>query len=290
LTHVSGSGSSDNPLQGVYQALALVGWYNGHPAFADSPVNLENITDVSVVGQGNVALDVARILLKNPSELDETDMPTEVLDVLHSSKVKTVTAVGRRGPAQVAFTTKELREMVNLDGVGFAGVQGQLMNEAKQAVENDRVRKRMLGLMEKPSKAYGSESTTREFKLDFLKSPKTFVPSDSDPTTVGSVEWQINTLLSQPNGSMPNPPPPSPDSPSTPAPMTGAVLAAPTGEVVTMKADMVVESVGYRSEGLAGEGWMLPFDERKGRVRNVGGRVVTEEGAVVSRLSVKREL
>jgi adrenodoxin-NADP+ reductase len=154
LTHVSGSGSSDNPLQGVYQALALVGWYNGHPAFADSPVNLENITDVSVVGQGNVALDVARIL-----------------DVLHSSKVKTVTAVGRRGPAQVAFTTKELREMVNLDGVGFAGVQGQLMNEAKQAVENDRVRKRMLGLMEKPSKAYGSESTTREFKLDFLKSP-----------------------------------------------------------------------------------------------------------------------
>lgn len=266
--------------------MALVGWYNGHPAFADLPVELGSIKDVSVIGQGNVALDVARILLKDPKELDETDMPSEVLDTLHNSTVRSVTAVGRRGPAQVAFTTKELREMVNLGGVGFGGIKGELMEEAKAAVGNDRVRKRMLALMEKPSSGYGASGVDKEFKLDFLKSPKAFTPSQSDSKRIGAVEWGINTLL-QGNSSQPQSPPS--DSPSTPAPLTGSgsVIATPTGETVKVKADMVVESVGYRSEGLAADanvnGWVMPFDERRGRVRNVGGRVVSEDGVVVSR-------
>lgn len=262
-------------LQNVYQALALVGWYNGHPAFADLHVDLTSIKNVSVIGQGNVALDVARMLLKDPKELDDTDLPTPILDVLHKSSVESVSVVGRRGPAQVAFTTKELREMVNLSGVRYDGVQGELMDQAKKEVEKDRVRKRLLGLMEKPST---TSDGTRHFEIDFLRSPKRFIPSAQDSSRVGSVEYALNTLLPE------QPTPASPGSPNeaTPTPMTksAGAKAMPTGATVIKKADMVVESVGYRSEGLESD--MVPFDSSKGRVRNVGGRVVQEDGSVVS--------
>jgi adrenodoxin-NADP+ reductase len=108
--------------------LAFVSWYNGHPAFADLPVDLRGIEDVSVVGQGNVALDVARILLKGANGLEGTDMPESVLEVLSKSAVRRVRSVGRRGPGQVAFTTKEFREMVSLPDTAFAGVNGTLMD------------------------------------------------------------------------------------------------------------------------------------------------------------------
>lgn len=262
-------------LGGVYQALALVGWYNGHPAFSDLHVDLRTTKKVSVIGQGNVALDVARMLLKNPKELDDTDLPTPILDVLHKSAVDSVSVVGRRGPAQVAFTTKELREMVNLSGVRYGGVQGDLMERSKREVENDRVRKRLLGLMEKPSP---NPDGPRRFELDFLRSPKRFIPSDLDGSKVGQVEYGINTLLPE----QPTPPSPGSANEATPTPMTksAGAKAMPTGETVTQAADMVVESVGYRSEGLDSD--MVPFDPALGRVRNVGGRVVRDDGSVVS--------
>ena len=234
-----------------------------------------------MIGQGNVALDVARILLKNPKELDDTDLPTPVLDVLHSSAVEKVSVVGRRGPGQVAFTTKELREMTNLSGVSFDGIQGDLMEKAKKEAEKDRVRKRLLGLMEKPSGSGAGGGRGKTFELDFLKSPKQFTPSPNDPTSVGGVEYEINALL---------PSPATPLSPTTgtgmgteatPVPMvqSAGAKAIPTGETVTREADMIVESVGYRSEGLESES--VPFDVGRGRVRNVGGRVTYEDGSIV---------
>lgn len=259
-------------LEGVYQALALVGWYNGHPAFADLKVDLSTIKNVDVIGQGNVALDVARILLKNPSELDDTDLPTPILDVLHNSSVERVSVVGRRGPAQVAFTTKELREMSNLSGVRFDGVKGELMEQAKKEMEKDRVRKRLLALMEKPSGQDGK----RMFELDFLKSPKRLICS-STMQRVGGVEYEQNTLL--PAAS--DPPTGSAGTEATPTPLarSAGVKAISTGVTTERNTDMVVESVGYRSEGLGSD--LVPFDLAKGRVRNVGGRVTDEEGAVV---------
>jgi adrenodoxin-NADP+ reductase len=126
--------------------------------------------------------------------------------------------------------------------------------------------------MEKES----GQGGTRRFELDFLKSPKRFI-SSSNPQRVGGVEYELNTLL-----------PAAPDSPSgsagtgaTPTPLarSAGVKAISTGEVVERKTDMVVESVGYRSEGLGSD--LVPFDIAKGRVRNVGGRVTDEKGAVV---------
>lgn len=258
-------------------ALAFVSWYNGHPAFSDHAPDLREVEEVTVVGQGNVALDVARILLNGIEELEKTDMPESVLDVLAKSKVRSVTAVGRRGPGQVAFTTKEFREMLKLTNVAWAGIDQDLVERARSDVQGDRMRTRLLSLMEKKSDGTGNGS--KEFKLDFLKSPSSFLStSSSSINRVDSIEWTINQLL-QPQPTQPTPP--LNQDPSIPS--TAPVMARPTGETVTTKTDMVIESVGYRSEPLASrEGWELPFDAGRGRVRNVSGRVVGEDGMAVS--------
>ncbi|KAL1412562.1 NADPH-adrenodoxin reductase [Vanrija albida] len=245
LASVPGSSASASPLPGVVPALALVSWYNGHPAYADLAVDLSATRTVDVVGQGNVALDVARILLRPVDTLRGTDMPDDVLATLAASAVTKVRAVGRRGPAQVAFTTKEFREMVNLPGVAYAGVDERLMAQAQALTKGDRMRTRMLALMAKQANAGGGKT----FELDFLLSPAAFLPSDDG--RLGSVKWDVNELVFA----------------------DGAAAAKRTGEALTRETDMVVESVGYRSEPLGG---LLPFDGARGRVLNAGGRVGVE--------------
>ena len=268
---VPGSSSSADPLSNVYPALALVSWYNGHPAFADLRVDLSEVRDVTVVGQGNVALDVARILLKDWKGLEKTDIPTAVLEVLSKSRVETVSAVGRRGPGQVAFTTKEFREMLHLPDVRYTGIDPELLTPAKEHVGNDRMRKRLLELM-----ARTNDSGSKAFELDFLKSPKAFLPGRNG--RVGSVEWTVNTLLPPPPAS---PLPPASQVDAVPAPPT-PMMISPTNESTTTMTDMVVESVGYRSEPIdAG----VPFDAASGRVRNTSGRVTDEHGMVVRPIS-----
>lgn len=266
LGSVPGSTASDKPLHGVLPALAFVSWYNGHPAYADLKVDLSKVTNVDVIGQGNVALDVARILLRPVETLANTDLPDHILDALSKSNVKNVRAVGRRGPAQVAFTTKELREMVTL-GCAYPGVNPDLMAQAKELAKGDRMRTRQLALMEKTIPA--SEATHgRQFELEFLQSPKAFIPSASDPTRVAGVEWDINELAfkDDPEGGKPT------------------ASARKTGKTTTSEADLVVESVGYRSEpigdGSSPAGWAVPFDLGRGRVRNEDGRVVSDDGVV----------
>ncbi|WRT69834.1 uncharacterized protein IL334_006825 [Kwoniella shivajii] len=275
LSSVSGSSSSSNPLKNVLPALGLVSWYNSHPAFSDLPINLEGIEEVSVIGQGNVALDVARILLKPVKSLSQTDLSDDVLDVLSKSTIKRLRVVGRRGPGQVAFTTKEFREMISIPNVSYKGVNQDLMEQAKDMVGNERMRKRLLSLMEKP---VSNDQGDKEFILDFLKSPKGFIPSSRDRSKVGEIEWNINQLLST-TPSTPTPP----LSQVSAVPSGNEVIARTTGETVTQQADLIVESVGYRSEPLTGEhgGWVLPFDVKRGRVRNVSGRVVDKDGVVI---------
>jgi len=248
---VPGSSGAPDALTNVIPALALVSWYNGHPAYADLKVDLSTVSHVDVVGQGNVALDVARMLLQDPARLAKSDIPQSIIDALSASAVKEVRAVGRRGPGQVAFTTKELREMVTL-GVKYAGVDAQLMAEATARAKGDRMRTRMLALMDKPVVS----DSDKEFMLDFVRSPKKFIGDNSGK--VSAVEWGINTLE-----------------------YTGAkasdAKAVATGETETRQTDLVVESVGYRSEPLQA----LPFDLRRGRVLNANGRVTDAEGNVL---------
>jgi adrenodoxin-NADP+ reductase len=210
----------------VFPALALVGWYNGHPAFRHNAPDLSRTTDVSIIGHGNVALDVARILLKPVEALSETDIPEDVLEVLAKSKVRSVRVVGRRGPAQVAFTAKEFREMSQI-GLHRDGLDPKLATEARSIVGRDRARNRILDLMEKPWSASGNG---KEFHLDFLKSPKSFNAAsgskNNDKTSrVGSVTWSVNELLTT---AADPPSPPTSQTESVPHP-SPTVIARPTG-------------------------------------------------------------
>lgn len=93
----------EDKLKGIYSARAFVGWYNGLPEYADLEPDLTQGEDAVVIGQGNVALDVARILLDDPSVLESTDITTKAVETLRKSTIKRVRVVGRRGPLQVSF-------------------------------------------------------------------------------------------------------------------------------------------------------------------------------------------
>lgn len=231
-------------LANVFPALAFVSWYNGHPAYASLPVDLTGVRAVDVVGQGNVALDVARMLLQDAGALARSDVPQHVLDVLGSKAVEEVRIVGRRGPAQVAFTTKELRELTRLPGINYAGLPADLASNAREAVKGDRARSRMLGLMEKPLSGPGPT-----FALDFLRSPVRFLGDDAGK--VNAVEWGMNELAD------------------------GGARARDTGTRETRPTDMVVEAVGYRSEPISD---LLPH--ARGRVHNDEGRVRGAAGEI----------
>src|ERR1700722_1732461 len=109
-------GIAGEDLPGSYAATDFVNWYCGHPD-VDSAAFTLDAESVAVIGVGNVAVDVARILVRDPAELAATDIPEPVMDALRSSRVREVHVIGRRGPAQAKFTTKELRELGELPGV-----------------------------------------------------------------------------------------------------------------------------------------------------------------------------
>ncbi|PVH82715.1 mitochondrial putative NADPH:adrenodoxin oxidoreductase [Cadophora sp. DSE1049] len=119
----------EDSLKGIYSARAFVGWYNGLPEYSDLAPDLTTGEEAVVIGQGNVALDVARILLQDPEILKETDITTNAIQTLRRSKVKRVRVVGRRGPMQGAFTIKEVREMMKFPSVAFHSVDTSLIPE-----------------------------------------------------------------------------------------------------------------------------------------------------------------
>ena len=109
-------GIDGEDLPGSYAATDFVNWYCGHPDVDPDAFTLD-AESVAVIGVGNVAVDVARILARDPAELEATDIPEPVMDALRASRVREVHVIGRRGPAQAKFTTKELRELGELAGV-----------------------------------------------------------------------------------------------------------------------------------------------------------------------------
>ncbi|KAK4054782.1 Glycosyl phosphatidyl inositol anchor synthesis [Microbotryomycetes sp. JL201] len=274
--------SGEDSLLNVLSARTFVNWYNGHPYHSSLLAPLIDLTKtkhVTVIGQGNVALDVARILLKKPDQLNEFDVPEPVLEQLRSSKVERVDIVGRRGPLQLACTTKEVREMMNLDDVAFQMDDSLLQNavdsvEKFPKMEGARMRKRLIGLLKTGSKARIG-STSKSWSFDFLKSPVALIPDQQEtgespkpiltaPQKVGAVEWAVNELVAEDGLSIED----------VIASDPGRLSAKPTGTSVTTSTDLILKSVGYRSFGLPG----LPFDERKGIVRNAAGRVIDKTG------------
>lgn len=267
----------EDTLLNVLSARTFVNWYNGHPYHSSllAPLlDLSKLEHATIIGQGNVALDVARILLKDVDALREYDVPEPVLAELARSRIRRVDIVGRRGPLQLAATTKELREMLNLPGVAFDPSDRALLDQAAQDVaahpkmDGARAKKRALGLLQGGSKATLADSR-RSWSLEFLKSPVELLPTADElataptplegvvaPRNIGAVRYVQNELV----------PPSSAASTTDPS---GFVARATSSETVS-PTSVVFKSVGYRSIGLPG----LPFDEKRGLIPNESGRVL----------------
>ncbi|KAI9220181.1 hypothetical protein BC828DRAFT_406040 [Blastocladiella britannica] len=248
----------EHELRGVYSARAFVGWYNGHPDFADLHPDLDSIdsTTAVVVGQGNVALDVARILLTPTTTLRGTDVAIHAVDALAQSRIRKVQIVGRRGPAQAAFTAKEMRELAALrtadppvEAVVDAGLVAAARATWAAGLAKDRARSRLMGILETIAASGGASvgSGSRQWSLDFQLSPRAFLPSVSDPTRLGAVEWTENALSGPVTAQHPD---------SARATATAAIRT-------TNNVALAVTSIGYRAEPLDD---LLPFDARSGTV------------------------
>ncbi|XP_067572978.1 NADPH:adrenodoxin oxidoreductase, mitochondrial isoform X7 [Pseudorca crassidens] len=249
-------------LPGVLSARAFVGWYNGLPENRKLAPDLSCDTAV-VLGQGNVALDVARILLTPPEYLEKTDITEAALGALRQSQVKTVWIVGRRGPLQVAFTIKELREMIQLPGTrpildpaDFLGLQDRIK-------EVPRPRKRLTELLlqaatEKPGVAEAARraSASRAWGLRFFRSPQQVLPSPDGRRAAG-----IRLAVTRLEG------------------VGEATRAVPTGAVEDLPCGLVLSSIGYKSRPIDPS---VPFDPKLGVIPNMEGRVVDVPGLYCS--------
>ncbi|KAK6343319.1 NADPH-adrenodoxin reductase [Orbilia blumenaviensis] len=247
----------ESTLSGIHSARAFVGWYNGLPEHRDLNPDLEGSDGRAVViGQGNVALDVARILLTGVDELRKTDITEYALEALSKSKVKEVEVVGRRGPLQAAFTIKEVRELMTLPSVGFEPVPHSIIPQDTSALP--RAKKRLMDTINKGTKSYPLE---KNWKLSFFNSPTAFLSSPENSDQLSHIRFEK----------------------TAPAEGTNGDSVIRTGEHRDVSASLAFRSIGYKSEPISGmiEAG-IPFDEKKGIVCNTFGRVArpTPDGDV----------
>src|SRR6201993_4617528 len=233
-------------LTGSVAAVELVGWYNAHPHFEKMAPNLTGERAI-VVGNGNVALDVARILVTDPEELRTTDIADHALEVLDPRGVEEVVIIGRRGPLQATFTTLELRELGDLKGlegvdviVDPADVADISDEEAQAAGKTQRNNlKALRGYAEREPRP-----GNRRIVFKFRTSP---IEIRGD----GRVEEVVlgrNELVADEDG---------------------RVVAKDTGAREVLPAQLVVRAVGYRGVPTPG----LPFDEQTGTIPHTDGRI-----------------
>jgi len=224
-------------ISGCTPAAVFVGWYNGHPDYRNARFDL-SVSRVAVVGNGNVAVDVARILMRSRAELEQTDIASHALDALRKSRVREVFILGRRGPEQAAFTPAELKELGSMEATDPVVDPGELEGCA-DAEGNLKI-----------LRAFASRQPrdgAKKLHLRFLLSP-TEVIADATGKVAG-LALEKNRLEPRPDGTL---------------------AARGTGEVEVLEVGMVLPAIGFAAERIAG----VPFDEKARIIANEDGRVV----------------
>jgi ferredoxin/flavodoxin---NADP+ reductase len=243
---------------GSVPATTFVAWYNGHPHACDERFDL-SVERAVVVGNGNVAIDVARMLVLAPDELAATDTADHAIGAFRDAGVREVVLLGRRGPAQAAFTNPELRELGELSRADVIVDPADLELDAESLAwlerEGDPTAKRNVEIL----REYAAREPTghsHRVVLKFLRSPVEILgEGDDGPVTgVRVVENRIE------RGD------------------DGRLRAAATGEEEVIECGLVLRSIGYRGRALDD----IPFDERKGLIRNAGGRVLDDDGEPIA--------
>ena len=240
-------------LAGSHAATEFVGWYNGHPDFRDRRFDL-GATSAVVVGMGNVAMDVTRILASSMDELTPTDLSRHALDALRTSSVSTIYVLGRRGPAQAAFTNPELKELGELAEADVIIDTSEIELDEHSAHQlsghEDRTAEKNLHTMHEFA-ARKPEGRKRRIVLRFLVSPVEILGTDR----VEGVRLAKNRIVRAPGNEL---------------------KAEATGETEILPAGLIFRSVGYKGVPIPG----VPFDQRAGVIPNVGGRVLVAPGAL----------
>lgn len=243
-------------LAGSHPATDFVAWYNGHPDYADYHFDLSGETAV-IIGLGNVAIDVARILCKRPEELAQTDIADHALEALQQSRIHTVYLLGRRGPAQAAFTPAEIQEMGDLDNTDVVvDARDAALDPVSQRLldaEGDKNAQKNVAIIREFS-SWQARGRDKQLNIRFFASPLELMGDQA-----GHVR-EMRIVKNEPYEDD-----------------AGTLRARATDQEETLPADIVFRSVGYRGVPLAG----VPFDERAGICPNEVGRVLDENGAPV---------
>ena len=239
-------------LLGSHPATEFVAWYNGHPDYRDCHFDLSQ-ERVAVVGVGNVAVDVARILCRTPEELARTDIADHALEALRGSRVKEVYLLGRRGAAQAAFTNPEIKELGELEAADIAVVPEEVELDplSRETLEksNDRAGAKKVEILQSYARR-GSTGKPRRLTVRFLVSPVALLGDGAGG--VRGIRLVRNRLV---------------------ASATGAIQAQATNRFEELPVGLVFRSVGYRGVPLPG----VPFDDKWGVVLNEKGRVLDPE-------------
>jgi ferredoxin--NADP+ reductase len=242
---------------GSHAATEFVAWYNGHPDYADHEFDLSARRAV-VIGNGNVAIDVARMLVLDPEEIGPTDTADHAIGALAGAQVQDVVLLGRRGPAQAAFTNPELRELGELARADIVVDPAELELDEHSAawLESDLADATSRRNVEILRDYAQREPAGRSHRIEmrFLRSPVEILGSGDGPVT--GLRVAHNRIE---------------------ADADGRLRAVPTGEEEVIECGLVLRSIGYRGHPLRG----VPFDERRGLIRNDGGRVTGEDGEVL---------
>ena len=242
-------GIDGEDLPGSESATEFVAWYNGHPDYAEMDFDLSCQRAV-VIGNGNVALDVARMLALSVEELQVTDIADHSIELLRNSNIEEIVVLGRRGPAQAAFTNPELRELADLDlaDVIVDPADMELDIESAATLETaDGTIKRNVETLTNYA-ALTPSGKPRRVVLRFLTSPVTIEGTDK----VEAIVIERNELIAGDDG---------------------LLKARPTGQTERLETGLVLRAVGYVGKPLPG----VPFDDRRATVLNEGGRVLATE-------------
>lgn len=234
-------------------ATAFVGWYNGHPDYRDMQLDLSCERAV-VVGNGNVAMDVTRILASSPDELAKTDMADHAIERLRQSSIREVVMLGRRGPVQAAFTNPELKEFGELPGVDVRvdAADLELDPQSRSVLQEDKKAQKNVEMLQ--SYAAQQEYTQpRRIWMRFLYSPKEII---GDNGRMVAVRIERNELVMRDDGRQ---------------------ISRGTGQFETIEAGLILRSVGYQGVPLLG----VPFNEKSSTIPHTAGRVLQGDGGDV---------
>jgi ferredoxin--NADP+ reductase len=243
-------------LPGSRPATEFVAWYNGHPDYRDLEFDLSSRRAV-VIGNGNVAADVTRILTRSVPELERTDVADHALAALRDSRIEEVVVLGRRGPAQVAFTSAELRELGHLDDVDLrvdpTEVELDPISRRWLAEEGTFTARRNIALLREFAARPASDDVRRRIVLRFLRSPVRIRGTEA----VEAIDVRRNEIVRTDDGAL--------------------RAQGVDDDVETIECGLVLRSVGYQAVPLPD----VPFDERRFVLPNERGRVLGLDGAPV---------